>query len=106
LSLFVSEFGQDVGKVILDNVLEVSSESLGHDSEHSQIPNDYVEVAVVDQSFYQLTDVSVFSVGQFGDVCGLYEIFEHLCLFAPLGGFEHAFRPFFIEFFENINSLR
>jgi hypothetical protein len=85
--------------------LEVSSESFGHDSKHSQIPNDNVEVAIVDQSFYQFADVPVFSVGQFGDVCCLYEIFEHLCLLTPLGGFEHAFRPFFVEFFENINSL-
>ena len=68
-------------------MLELSSESSSHDCQNFQVPDDYVEVAVVDQSLDEFVDVSVFGVGKFWDTCGLDEVFEHFGLLAPFGSF-------------------
>lgn len=83
----------------------MSSQSFSHDSQHSEGPDDDIEVAVVDESLYKFTYVAVFGVSKFGDACGFDKIFKHFGFLTPLGGFEDPFGPFFVEFLENIKSF-
>ena len=65
LGLLVPELPQDVGKDVFDHILEVPAQSSSHHGQHFQVPNHHVKVAIVDQPFDHLADVSEFGVGEF-----------------------------------------
>ena len=68
-------------------MLELSSESSGHDCQNFQGPDDHVEVAVVNESLDKFADVSVFGVGKFWNACCFDKVFKHFGLLAPFSGF-------------------